>query len=963
MAAIRRLSKETVDVLHAGKTVVDLAQCVEELVLNAVDAHATQINVTVNVKLAQVSVKDNGNGLSFSDLELLAEPHCTSKLQTLNDLTSIQTYGFRGEALAALGAVAVLTVETRQASETTTFCKIVQGGKVVAKGRAGHELPEAGTVVTVSDLFFNMPVRRQRISSSDMDRVKHKLSALALILPKINLTLTDGETNHRITSSTGSITTRGVFARLFGNARSRHLINLHHIDAGRVVEGYISTDVYYAPDLQFVYINKRHVRRCFLHQTIISQLQTSIILAEDASVSEQENPFKRKKRNRHAVFMINIVLPLEEVDVTHEPTKSFVSFEDEQGVRELLKRAVRQFVCKHDLLADPTPSQMHMPELRAKPSPLAPRKREEKPICSAAQAAAASLSRFSFVSGSSATRPSPAPNQHAATELIDAPQYTDEQEQLESWNFTEADGDDGNDDSDRSSDHGVSENELGEFTSGNPTRKDKSEVRNSVTNMSTVTSNTSSSVDVGSSVDNQRLMLPFVNEEHGHRQEWNDKAISAAQVSNESDSEEHRLLQRERCRCCSHPDSDESNTSLGTHELSSEATLRATDKIQGLLHCDNVQTDLQTPEALHPPLPQQIDTEQPQSTSSLKRFLRMRARPPEMQSTAVVETNRMAPHEQEIDGRPRARAISLQSLRAANQDKDVASKWKSEALRRMDLAISEPYQDPVMTLDAMKIYRGLSTTQSQRFDNSSFNDFQVLGQVDNKFVACVFRQTPHDSCVLILIDQHAAHERIRLERLEEEYFPATQTPRCKEQCALAEAWDLQLSERDASIAERCREGLLMWGIGITRSDADLIRVTHLPAALVDTSGPKQRLRVNRSTVDEFIESEITYLRDNDGRRRWTIPPTVQDVLNTRACHGAIRFGDELTLEQCRNLIRELSTCKLPFQCAHGRPSIAPLLDVGPTIQSEVYGSKQMHQSLVAKLKLWASNAFGTHPPS
>ena len=172
-------------------------------------------------------------------------------MRMLMSSSTSKTFGFRGEALASLAAVSLLSIETRQETSDVSFCKIVRGGAVVTQGAAGTHLSQCGTCVTVNNLFFNLPVRRQRASAtSELDRVKNKIAAFALMRPKIAVTLTDGRSKHRLLSSAGAVSTRGVFARLFGNDKSRHLMTFSYIDAGRVVEGYVSSDVHYTPDLQ-----------------------------------------------------------------------------------------------------------------------------------------------------------------------------------------------------------------------------------------------------------------------------------------------------------------------------------------------------------------------------------------------------------------------------------------------------------------------------------------------------------------------------------------------------------------------------------------------------------------------------------------------------------------------------------------------------------------------------------------
>eukprot|EP01147_Barroeca_monosierra_P003381 gene3381-6037_t len=558
-----------------------------------------------------------------------------------------------------------------------------------------------------------------------------------------------------------------------------------------------------------------------------------------------ENPFKRKKRNRHPIFFLNIVLPIEKVDITHEPTKSLVAFEDENAVSELIKQALQIFMKKNDLYVDPTPYHMVLPELT--------RRRASRSVSSVStrhspNKSVTSLNQFSFGSGSSLPSKSAAALPH--------------QRQMQ----------------------------ISMVSEQNPciSRDDLVDTSRTVTIFKSAAKGSATNVR-NSSCAAMGHQLPISSSQTQSVRKGVPDWTAEEYATNRATSRLHEFLSKH-------------SAEIGSKKLNKTDTAPYSRSI-----CVTINT-----------------------TGELKR--------------SATDIQRKKHSNLQNDS---ADDIS-ESFDCACTVEKHAHIYTCNLVHRLDMETTEPYQDTVISLQTRSVQRGLRTCLLQRFDNSSFQNFQVLGQVDNKFVACTFQDnSPSEAVFIVLIDQHAAHERIRLEKMEEEYFGISCNGRTGHAVALIDPFELRLATSDAQTAEQFKQSLSVWGIGLVRSAFGC-------RYLNSHSLCRQQLLVNRTTVDELIESEITFLRDNAGRRRWSIPPTLQDILNTRACHGAIRFGDTLSITHCKNLIRELSECKLPFQCAHGRPSIAPLFDVAPTLSAKAGTALHKEYTKIApNLKAWA----------
>jgi DNA mismatch repair protein MutL len=189
MGVIAVLASAVADQIAAGEVVERPASVVKELVENALDAGATRVEVDIaGGGVDRLVVTDDGSGMDDDDAVLCFERHATSKLKVADDLRRIASFGFRGEALAAISSVAKVTLTTRRAHRPAGFCVVVEGGRVVSVGEAGHA---PGTRIDVRDLFFNVPARRKFLKTlrTEAGHIEDALLSTALCRPDLGVRL------------------------------------------------------------------------------------------------------------------------------------------------------------------------------------------------------------------------------------------------------------------------------------------------------------------------------------------------------------------------------------------------------------------------------------------------------------------------------------------------------------------------------------------------------------------------------------------------------------------------------------------------------------------------------------------------------------------------------------------------------------------------------------------------------
>jgi DNA mismatch repair protein MutL len=326
---VRQLSEAVINRIAAGEVVERPASVVKELIENALDAGARRIDVlTDGGGRRLIRVTDDGEGMTRADLELAVERHATSKLVG-DDLLSIHTLGFRGEALPSIGAAATLTMTTRHADEPHAWSITVDAGE---KSAARPASLGQGTTVEVRDLFHATPARLKFLKAdrSEAEAVREVVRRLAMIRPDVSFTLSGEE---RAPLTWGPAAEGDYLARLGDVLGPDFRANAVAIDGGQ--EGIRLTGFAGLPTLsranslgQYLFVNGRPVRDKLLFGAVRAAYADYL------------------PRDRHPVLALFVTLDAREVDVNVHPAKTEVRFRDAGRVRALIVRALKEALAR-----------------------------------------------------------------------------------------------------------------------------------------------------------------------------------------------------------------------------------------------------------------------------------------------------------------------------------------------------------------------------------------------------------------------------------------------------------------------------------------------------------------------------------------------------------------------------------------------------------------------------------------
>ena len=338
MARIARLSQHLVNKIAAGEVVERPASVLKELLENSLDAGATRIDVEVEdggKKLIRIS--DNGCGMDGEDLLLAFAPHATSKIARDEDLFTIETLGFRGEALASIASISQVEIVSRSAEAIEAARLEIAGGECQGPAPAAGA---AGTTISVRNLFFNTPARRKflRTTNTELGHVSEQFTRIALAHRSVQLNFAhNGRTLHQLSAGQSLAERIGT---LFSAELADGLIAIERCDRGVEVSGLIGRPQHSrsGAQWQYVFLNGRHIRDRFVSHAIREAYRGLLEV------------------NRQPVAFLFLKMAPEAVDVNVHPSKVEVRFADSNMVHSQVLAAIRDRLLSTDLSVPMTTS-------------------------------------------------------------------------------------------------------------------------------------------------------------------------------------------------------------------------------------------------------------------------------------------------------------------------------------------------------------------------------------------------------------------------------------------------------------------------------------------------------------------------------------------------------------------------------------------------------------------------------
>jgi len=331
MADIIQLLPDSIaNQIAAGEVVQRPASVVKELMENSIDAGAEDIKVIVKeAGKTLIQIIDNGSGMSETDARLSFERHATSKIRKAEDLFTLRTMGFRGEALASIAVIAHVEMKTRMSTKELGTLLLIEGSVVRKQEQTATE---CGTSISVKNLFYNIPARRNFLKSNpvEMRHIVDEFQRLALAYPEKSLTLIHGDqVIHDL--HPGKLSQRVV--SLFGKSYQQQLAPCQEQTELVKVSGYIGRpeSAKRTRGEQFLFVNNRFVRSNYL--------QHSVVTAFEGLLPDGTYPF----------YVLFVEIDPKHIDVNVHPTKTEIKFDDERAVYAVIRASVRQALGAHNL--------------------------------------------------------------------------------------------------------------------------------------------------------------------------------------------------------------------------------------------------------------------------------------------------------------------------------------------------------------------------------------------------------------------------------------------------------------------------------------------------------------------------------------------------------------------------------------------------------------------------------------
>uniref|UniRef100_S4RVE8 MutL homolog 3 (E. coli) n=1 Tax=Petromyzon marinus TaxID=7757 RepID=S4RVE8_PETMA len=351
---LQELPPEVQARLRSGVALSTASQCVEELLLNSLDAGASCVAARLHMDDFRFQVVDNGNGITSNDLQVLGNRYFTSKCHKIKDLENLRYYGYRGEALASIASVSsVVEITSRATSSSRTYTKVIQDMQSVIVHEAEKIRPSHGTTVTVHNFFYNLPVRRKCIPPIlEYEKIRQKIEAIALVHHQVSFTLKNEYTGTVSVQCQRTNSMLSRFGQIFGETKAQRLSEINYQSEKFQIAGYIGREGHHNKNLQFIYVNGRLVLKTKLHKLV------NILLKKLSIICKQkicQNPSKKEGSLRnselHGIFVLNITCPLSDYDICLDPMKTLIEFQDWENVLGCVEMSVKEFLERENLSA------------------------------------------------------------------------------------------------------------------------------------------------------------------------------------------------------------------------------------------------------------------------------------------------------------------------------------------------------------------------------------------------------------------------------------------------------------------------------------------------------------------------------------------------------------------------------------------------------------------------------------
>ncbi|ETN18660.1 hypothetical protein PPTG_04191 [Phytophthora nicotianae INRA-310] len=887
--ALNTLDGRTRDLMSASYAVPDLETALKQAIYNSIDAHAKAIRLFVNVANASFTVIDDGDGIQPDDLhECIGECYASSRVPVSKcsriEKKSNKKYGSRGAFLYELITLAAdVEIESRVHEHWTSCRKVFKEGKVVFNARSKELRETPGTKVFVSNLFKKLPVRRKDLSrnrkyrSRVIQNIHNFCVSMSMIWPSLSLDIRyEGENVRPVTIPAVKSCLERFYVDFSSKSFSflvRGYLALIPASFGGLGQGIKQAKSYY----QFMFLENEWVEEC--HRLCAH------VITEAALQSASAIP----------IFVLKIAVPSDHYDISRVGKKNELFFKNPEQLHQFLFEfveglAVAEFnqsqACKSDpstsiCIGDPRAGQLV-------PVPAWNGNTEPRYFTSDSQSWIHEESTLSSQRDS-----------YIQVDNVDCGFVTEDDEKLPrgsdcesllSWSsiFEE---------------HGVlveqSHSEC--YLAESPSRCHVCGHVNDASESSIVEVDRNSNVDF---VTDFGAMNTSISESSGS--DSNDLTVdNLTQEDIAVDKTEHCL----------------------------EDIFFST-KPSPLLVKQKVLTDVEDFGDVMPWL-----SSKPDAYDCIDSMLELFQDGHHKKSKHHGKDSGNQENSIQIDDNPQSDALSPNDtavLAGPTRKSEyfavsTVERQANSLLKRWIGSKKSSVEDlaGALRIDNFHVLKG---EREIKVSKSTLAKLQVVRQVDRKFIL-VQADTSRGKLVLC-IDQHAADERIRLEQLEEEMFGRDGSLRRVEIQKHGPPLVLRVNFKEREVLKQYEGLIKSWGFDFesVTSEPELFISMHRKSELDDKTRvllyatPKVEKRAaNADDFREFIQllasAGETYSHSQ------IRPPVITRLLHSRACRSAIMFGDHLSLGQCRDLIEDLKTCQLPFQCAHGRPSVVPLVEI------------------------------------